>query len=126
MMYRQYVLAELRCAALRARLAQADIDAVGVALKDGSISADQAIEILGDCDCLQYIEPTPPAQKANENNGHVTRDADIDPIEEFEKAKQNQRARDYHADVDNVEEFDAGALKGAKAKHASPRSTGAP
>ena len=30
---RQYLLAELRCAALRARLWQADIEAVGIALK---------------------------------------------------------------------------------------------
>jgi hypothetical protein len=60
MNYREYVIAELRCASLRARLAQADIDAVGVALKDQTITADQAIEILGDCDCLQFIEPTRP------------------------------------------------------------------
>jgi hypothetical protein len=64
MMYREYVLAELRCASLRARLAYADIDAVAIALKDGRITSDQAIEILGDCDCLQYIEPTRPAPKA--------------------------------------------------------------
>jgi hypothetical protein len=63
MTYDEYVLAELRCASLRARLAQADIDAVGVALKERMISAEQAIEILGDCDCLQYVEPTRPAQK---------------------------------------------------------------
>jgi hypothetical protein len=61
--YTEYVLAELRCAALRTRLAQADIDAVGVALRGGLITTDQAIEILGDCDCLQYVQPTPPAEK---------------------------------------------------------------
>jgi len=62
MNYHDYVLAELRCAVLRARLAQEDIKAVGMALKGGVINADQAIEILGDCDALQYIEPTPPAK----------------------------------------------------------------
>jgi hypothetical protein len=60
----EYVLAELRCAHLRARLAQADIDAVGLALKEGRINAEQAIEILHDCDALQYVEPIPPTQRA--------------------------------------------------------------
>ncbi len=40
---REYLLAELRAAALRARLWQADIDAVGLALKANLISFDQAI-----------------------------------------------------------------------------------
>jgi len=61
--YTEYVLSELRCAALRTRLAQADIDAVGLALRGGLVTADQAIEILGDCDCLQYVQPTPPTSK---------------------------------------------------------------
>jgi hypothetical protein len=34
----EYLLAELRCAALRARLWQADIEAVGVALRGGSLA----------------------------------------------------------------------------------------
>lgn len=54
---RDYLLAELRCAALRARLWQADIDAVGLALKAGWISPEQAVEALKDCDALQLIEP---------------------------------------------------------------------
>ena len=41
---REYLLAELRVAALRARLWQADIDAVGLALKAGLISPDQAAQ----------------------------------------------------------------------------------
>jgi hypothetical protein len=40
---RESLLGELRAAALRARLWQADIDAVGLALKAGLISSDQAI-----------------------------------------------------------------------------------
>jgi hypothetical protein len=55
-----YLLAELRCAALRARLARSDIEAVGVALKGGLISPDQAVELLNDCDALIYVEPTAP------------------------------------------------------------------
>jgi hypothetical protein len=54
---RDYLLAELRCAALRARLWQADIDAVGLALKSGLIEPEQALELLADCDCLMLISP---------------------------------------------------------------------
>jgi hypothetical protein len=54
---RDYLLAELRCASLRARLWQTDIDAVGLALKAGLIEPEQALELLADCDCLQLISP---------------------------------------------------------------------
>jgi hypothetical protein len=54
---REYLMAELRCAALRARLWQADIDAVGLALKSGLIEPEQALELLADCDCLQLVSP---------------------------------------------------------------------
>jgi hypothetical protein len=54
---RDYLLAELRCASLRARLWQADIDAVGMALKSGLVAPEQALELLADCDCLQLISP---------------------------------------------------------------------
>ena len=52
---REYLLAELRAAALRARLWQADIDAVGLALKAGLISPDQAVEHLSDCGLLLLL-----------------------------------------------------------------------
>jgi hypothetical protein len=52
---RDYLLAELRCAALRARLQQADIDAVGKALGAGLIEPEQALELLADCDCLALV-----------------------------------------------------------------------
>jgi hypothetical protein len=52
---REYLLAELRAATLRARLWQADIDAVGVALKAGLISPDQVIEQLSDCGLLRLL-----------------------------------------------------------------------
>lgn len=51
-----YLLAELRCAALRARLWQADIESIGLALKAGWISPEQAVEALAECDCLQLVE----------------------------------------------------------------------
>jgi hypothetical protein len=53
----EYLLAELRCASLRARLRQADIDAVGMALKAGLVEPEQALELLADCNCLQFISP---------------------------------------------------------------------
>jgi hypothetical protein len=54
---RAYLLQELRCAALRARLWQADIEAVGLALKGGLIHPEQAIELLSDCDALHLVAP---------------------------------------------------------------------
>jgi hypothetical protein len=54
---RDYLLQELRCAALRARLWQADIEAVGLALKGGLIDPEQALELLADCDALHLILP---------------------------------------------------------------------
>jgi hypothetical protein len=53
----EYLLAELRCASLRARLAQADIEAVGIALKANVISPEQAVLLLGDVDAFNYIQP---------------------------------------------------------------------
>jgi hypothetical protein len=50
-----YVVAELRCAALRARLWQADIEAVGLALKGGLIHPEQALELLHDCGALHLV-----------------------------------------------------------------------
>jgi hypothetical protein len=55
----EYLLAELRCAVLRARLMQADLVAVGLALKGGLITADQAVALLSDCDLLRLIGPQP-------------------------------------------------------------------
>jgi hypothetical protein len=43
---REYLLAELRCAALRARLVAAEIENIGVALKAGEMDEDLALAIL--------------------------------------------------------------------------------
>jgi hypothetical protein len=50
-----YLLAELRCAAIRARLQQHDIEAVGLALKSGLIDPEQPLGLLADCDCLCLV-----------------------------------------------------------------------
>jgi hypothetical protein len=61
---RNYLLAELRCAALRARLAACDIDSIGIALRAGWIDDDAAIEWLHDCAVLDYVMPIPPRRGA--------------------------------------------------------------
>ena len=53
--FQDYLLAEMRCASLRARDLQHEIDAVGIALKGGAISADQALALMGDVDLLRLI-----------------------------------------------------------------------
>lgn len=52
---REYVLAELRCAAARARLAALDIDAVGKALLARIVSPDQAAALLWGADAVHYL-----------------------------------------------------------------------
>jgi hypothetical protein len=61
----EYVLAELRCAALRARLAACDIDTIGIALRGGAIDADIALEWLVDCGALSYLQPMWPTRTAD-------------------------------------------------------------
>jgi hypothetical protein len=46
----------------RARLQQADIEAVGLALKGDLISPEQALELLADCDVLRLVGTPPEAQ----------------------------------------------------------------
>ena len=55
-----YLLAELRCAALRARLAACEIDAIGIALRGGMIDPDTAVAWLHDCGVLDHVRPAPP------------------------------------------------------------------
>jgi hypothetical protein len=57
-----YLLAELRCAALRARMLQADLEAIGIALNNGLVTPDQALALLHDVDALRYVG-TPPDDK---------------------------------------------------------------
>ena len=59
--FSDYLLAEFRCASLRLRLAQSDVDAIGLALKGGLISAEQALGLLDDCDALRLVGAPPEA-----------------------------------------------------------------
>ena len=53
--FHDYLLAEMRCASLRARILQHEIDAIGIALKGGAISADQALDLMQGVDLLRLI-----------------------------------------------------------------------
>ena len=50
-----YLLAELRCAALRARLVACEIDAIGIALRGGLIDPETAVAWLHDCGVLDSM-----------------------------------------------------------------------
>jgi hypothetical protein len=58
---KHYLLAELRCASLRAQLAQADIDAIAQALKFDIITPEQALVLLTDADVLGFTKLEKPA-----------------------------------------------------------------
>ena len=53
--FHDYLIAEIRCASLRARILQSEIDAIGIALKGGLITAEQALALMNDVDLLRYI-----------------------------------------------------------------------
>jgi hypothetical protein len=52
---KEYVLAELRCALQRTKLAAADIAAIGLALRANVITPDQVYDLLGASDCLGFL-----------------------------------------------------------------------
>lgn len=51
----EFVLAHLRCAALRARLVANDIDFIGISLKAGMIDTITAIDWLEQAGALGYV-----------------------------------------------------------------------
>ena len=55
MTFAEYLTAELRAASLRARLLSGEIDAIGIALKGGLITADQALVLMHGVDLLRVI-----------------------------------------------------------------------
>lgn len=58
--YRRYVLAELRCAVIRARCLQHEITTIGVALDTGVIDPDTAIAWLAAANALDFLVPSEP------------------------------------------------------------------
>ena len=53
--FRDYLLAEMRCAVMRVHIQQADIEAIGIALKGGLVTPDQALALLDDVDVLRLV-----------------------------------------------------------------------
>lgn len=54
-----YLLAEFRCAALRAKLAADDLIAIGLALKGGLITPYQAVMHVEEVDALRFLGTLP-------------------------------------------------------------------
>ena len=52
---RDYVLAEFRCALIKAKLAQLDIEAVASALKHNIISSEQAVALFWDSEAVHFL-----------------------------------------------------------------------
>jgi hypothetical protein len=52
---RAYVLAEFRCALIKAKLAQYDIEAVALALKIRLVTAEQAVEMFWDSTAIHFL-----------------------------------------------------------------------
>jgi hypothetical protein len=52
---REYILAEFRCALIRARLAQCDIEAVAIALKNKIVTPEQAAAMFWDSEAVQFL-----------------------------------------------------------------------
>ena len=61
--YREYVLAELRCARRRAQLLVLEIETIGIALNGSLIEPDGAIEWLAAANALDFLQPTEPEWK---------------------------------------------------------------
>jgi hypothetical protein len=52
----RYLIAELRCAQLRAQLAMHDLGAIGLALKGGLITPEQALEHVEATDGVRFLD----------------------------------------------------------------------
>jgi hypothetical protein len=49
------ILAEFRCALAKAKLAARDIEAVGLALKNGIVTPEQAAAMFWDSEAIQFL-----------------------------------------------------------------------
>jgi hypothetical protein len=55
--YREYILAELRCAHIRTKLLITEIETIGLALRVGLIDAEMAMLWLRDVNGLEFLHP---------------------------------------------------------------------
>jgi hypothetical protein len=52
---REYILAEFRCALIKAKLAQLDIEAVAIALKNDILTPEQAAAMFWDSEAIHFL-----------------------------------------------------------------------
>lgn len=52
----EFLLAAMRCARLRLQLLQNELDQIGIAMKTGMVSEENALQWLGDTGLLQFID----------------------------------------------------------------------
>ena len=52
---REYILAEFRCALIKAKLAQLDIEAVAIALKNNIVTTEQAAAMFWETEAVQFL-----------------------------------------------------------------------
>jgi hypothetical protein len=52
---KEYVLAEFRCAIVKARLALLDLEAASLALKAGIVTPEQAVAMFWDSQAVQFL-----------------------------------------------------------------------
>jgi hypothetical protein len=52
---REYILAEFRCALMKTKLAQLDIEAVALALKFDLVTPDQAAAMFWNSEAVQFL-----------------------------------------------------------------------
>lgn len=60
----EMLLSAIRCAILRAKLDANEFTTIGIALRDGSITPDQAIEWLGESGLISQVIPDANEQRA--------------------------------------------------------------
>lgn len=58
--YHRYVLGQVRAARMRAKLLITEITTIGVALRDGWIGPDEALEELARAQALDFLQPAEP------------------------------------------------------------------
>jgi hypothetical protein len=53
----EYLIQEFKCAVLRAQVEASDLEAIGLALKAGLVTPEQALELAAECGSLRWIAP---------------------------------------------------------------------
>jgi hypothetical protein len=59
--HRDFMLSSLRAASLRAKMMEVEINSIGIALKGGMVTTDQAVKWLKDIGALDFVGMIPEA-----------------------------------------------------------------